>query len=84
MEIIDELEPSKRELYGGGVGYFSFSGNMDLAITIRTITIKNKKIHLQAGAGIVADSNPTSEWQESLNKAMGMKKAIEMAERGLI
>lgn len=83
MEIIDELEPVKREVYGGAVGYFSFSGNMDLCITIRTLVIKNGKVHLQAGAGIVADSDPASEWQETVNKGMAVMKAIELAEKGL-
>lgn len=84
MQIIDELEPVKREIYGGAVGYFSFSGNMDLAITIRTLVIKNGRIHLQAGAGIVADSNPTAEWQETVNKAMAVRRAIEIARQGLV
>jgi len=83
MQIIDELEPVRREVYGGAVGYFSFSGNMDLAITIRTLVIKDGKVHLQAGAGIVADSNPTAEWQETVNKGMAVMKAIELAEKGL-
>lgn len=83
MEVIDELEPVKREVYGGAVGYFSFSGNMDLCITIRTLVIKNGKVHLQAGAGIVADSDPASEWQETVNKGMAVMKAIELAEKGL-
>jgi len=83
MEIIDELEPVRREVYGGAVGYFSFSGNMDLAITIRTLVIKDGKVHLQAGAGIVADSDPATEWQETVNKGMAVMKAIELAEKGL-
>jgi anthranilate synthase component 1 len=83
MEIIDELEPVKREIYGGAVGYFSFSGNMDLAIAIRTLVVKDGKIHLQAGAGIVADSDPAAEWQETVNKAMAVMRAIETAEKGL-
>ena len=83
MQIIDELEPVRREIYGGAVGYFSFSGNMDLAIAIRTLVIKNGKVHLQAGAGIVADSDPTAEWQETVNKGMAVMKAIELAEKGL-
>jgi len=83
MEIIDELEPSKREIYGGAVGYFSFSGNMDLAIAIRTLVVKDGKIHLQAGAGIVADSDPAAEYQETVNKAMAVVKAIETVEKGL-
>ncbi len=84
MEIIDELEPSRREVYGGAVGYFSFSGNMDLAIAIRTLQIEKDQVYLQAGAGIVADSDPEMEYQETLNKARGVKRAIEMANRGLI
>jgi len=84
MEIIDELEPVRREVYGGAVGYFSFSGNMDLAIAIRTLQIEKDRFHLQAGAGIVADSDPEMEYQETLNKARGVKRAIEMANRGLI
>ena len=83
MQIIDELEPVRREVYGGAVGYFSFSGNMDLAITIRTLVIKDGKVHLQAGAGIVADSDPAAEWQETVNKGMAVMKAIELAEKGL-
>jgi anthranilate synthase component 1 len=83
MEIIDELEPSRREIYGGAVGYFSYSGNMDLAIAIRTLVIRDGRIHLQAGAGIVADSDPVAEYQETVNKAMAVVKAIELVETGL-
>jgi anthranilate synthase component 1 len=83
MEIIDELEPARREIYGGAVGYFSFSGNMDMAIAIRTLVVHDDRIHLQAGAGIVADSDPATEYQETLNKARGVMKAIEMARKGL-
>ena len=83
MQIIDELEPVRREIYGGAVGYFSFSGNMDLAIAIRTLVIKNGKVHLQAGAGIVADSDPAAEWQETVNKGMAVMRAVEIAEKGL-
>ena len=83
MEIIDELEPVRREVYGGAAGYFSFSGNMDLAIAIRTLVIRDGKVHLQAGAGIVADSVPAAEYQETVNKAMAVVKAIETAEKGL-
>ncbi|BBA70819.1 anthranilate synthase component I [Geobacter sulfurreducens] len=83
MEIIDELEPVRREVYGGAVGYFSFSGNMDLAIAIRTLVIRDGVVHLQAGAGIVADSDPASEYQETVNKAMAVVKAIETTEKGL-
>jgi len=83
MEIIDELEPVRREIYGGAVGYFSFSGNMDLAIAIRTLVIKDGMVHLQAGGGVVADSDPAAEWQETVNKAMAVRRAIEIAEQGL-
>ncbi len=83
MQIIDELEPVRREIYGGSVGYFSFSGNMDLAIAIRTLVIKDGTVYLQAGAGIVADSDPAAEWQETVNKGMAVMKAIELAEKGL-
>ena len=83
MEIIDELEPIKRGPYAGSVGYFSYSGNMDTCITIRTLIIKDGKVYVQAGAGIVADSVPEREYTETVNKAMGMMKAVDMAERGL-
>ncbi len=83
MEIIDELEPACRGIYGGAVGYISFCGNMDLAIAIRTLVVKDGKVHLQAGAGIVADSDPVAEWHETLNKAMAVRKAIKIAEDGL-
>lgn len=83
MEIIEELEPDRRGPYAGAVGYFSFSGNMDLCIAIRTLLIKNGKISVQAGAGIVADSDPEKEYQETLNKARGMIRAIEWAVKGL-
>lgn len=77
MEIIDELENERRGLYGGAVGYFGFNDNMDFCIAIRTMVIKDKKAYLQAGAGIVADSNPASEYEESLNKMKALIKAIE-------
>jgi anthranilate synthase component 1 len=83
MEIIEELEPNKRGIYGGSVGYFGFSGNMDMCITIRTMVIKDGVMYLQAGAGIVADSNPELEYKETVNKAMAMFKAVEMAKEGL-
>jgi len=83
MEIIDELEPTKRGIYAGAVGYLGFNGDMDLAIAIRTAVVKDGRIHVQAGAGIVADSDPDSEWQETLNKAKAQLKAAEMAESGL-
>ena len=83
MEIIEEIEPCKRGAYGGSVGYFGFSGNMDMAITIRTLVIKNGKIYIQAGAGIGADSDPEKEYQETINKAKAMLKAVELAREGL-
>jgi anthranilate synthase component 1 len=83
MEIIEELENLKRGQYAGAVGYFSFQGNMDMAITIRTIVIKGKKAFFQAGAGIVADSIPKNEYYETVNKAKALYEAIEMAEKGL-
>ena len=83
MEIIDELERSRRGPYAGCVGYFSFSGNLDTCITIRTILIKKKNAYIQAGAGIVADSKPDNEYRETLNKAAALVKAIEIAEKGI-
>lgn len=83
MEIIDELEEQKRGPYAGAVGYFSFSGNMDLCITIRTMFIKNGKIYFQAGAGIVMDSKPENEYVETVNKAKAMVRAIARAHEGL-
>lgn len=83
MEIIDELEPTKRGPYAGAVGYFGFSGNMDTCITIRTLVIKDKTAYIQAGGGVVADSDPASEYQETVNKARAMMRAVEMAEKGL-
>ena len=84
MEIIEELEPERRGLYGGAVGYFSFSGNMDMAIAIRTVLAMPDRLCFQAGAGIVADSQPEREYQECLNKARAMVKAIQMARRGML
>jgi anthranilate synthase component 1 len=83
MEIIEELEPMKRGPYAGAVGYFSYSGNMDTCITIRTLIIKGDKVYVQAGAGVVSDSVPAKEYAETVNKAMGMMKAVEMAEKEL-
>ena len=83
MEIIEELEPVRREIYGGAVGYISFDGNMDLAIAIRTLVAHKNNIHLQAGAGIVADSDPATEYEETVSKALGVKLAIELARQGL-
>ena len=83
MEIIDELENVRRGSYAGAVGYFSFSGNMDTCINIRTILVKGRDAYIQAGAGIVSDSVPTKEYQETISKAKAMIKAIELAEKGL-
>ncbi len=83
MEIIDELEPIKRGIYAGAVGYLSWSGNMDTAIAIRTAVIKDNTLHIQAGAGIVYDSVPEMEWQETMNKARAIFRAVSMAEDGL-
>ena len=83
MEIIDELEPSKRGIYAGAVGYLGFNGDMDLAITLRTAVVKDNMLYAQAGAGIVADSVPDNEWIETLNKARAVLKAGEMVLEGL-
>jgi anthranilate synthase component 1 len=83
MEIIDEYEPVKRGIYGGAMGYLSWNGNMDMAIAIRTAVIKDGVLYIQAGAGIVADSVPRSEWEETLNKARAMFLAVKLAESGL-
>jgi anthranilate synthase component 1 len=82
MEIIEEIEPDRRGPYAGSVGYLSYSGNMDTCITIRTLIIKDGKVYVQAGAGIVADSEPQKEYMETINKAKGMMKAVDMAEDG--
>jgi anthranilate synthase component 1 len=82
MQIIDELEPTRRGPYGGAVGYVDFSGNMDTCIALRTIVWKNGVFDVQAGAGVVADSVPASEYEETMNKAKAMLKAVEIAERG--
>ena len=84
MEIIEELEPTRRGLYGGAVGYISFNGNMDTAIAIRTLLIKNNTAYLGVGAGIVADSIPENEFEETMNKGKALLKAIELAEKGLV
>ncbi|MBI1998602.1 MAG: anthranilate synthase component I [Deltaproteobacteria bacterium] len=81
MQIISELEPQKRGLYAGAIGYFGYNGNLDTCIVIRTIIMKGKKVFINAGAGIVADSDPASEYQETLNKARAMLRAIELAEQ---
>lgn len=81
MEIIDELEPVKRGVYGGAVGYWAWNGNMDTAIAIRTAVIKDGELHVQAGGGIVADSVPALEWEETINKRRAMFRAIALAEQ---
>ena len=80
MEIIEELEPVRRGPYAGAVGYFDFSGEMDTCITIRTVVLSKNKAYVQAGGGVVADSEPTAEYQETMNKARGMLKAVELAQ----
>jgi anthranilate synthase component 1 len=84
MEIIDEMEPIKRGIYSGAVGYLSWNGNMDTAIAIRTAVIKDKQLSIQAGAGIVYDSVPQNEWDETMNKARAIFRAVSLAEAGLI
>jgi anthranilate synthase component 1 len=83
LEIIDELEPVRRGVYSGAVGYLAWSGDMDTAIAIRTAVIKDGELHVQAGGGIVHDSEPDAEWEETMNKARGMIRAVELAEKGL-
>jgi anthranilate synthase component 1 len=83
MEIIDDLEPVKRGVYSGAVGYIAWNGNMDTAIAIRTAVIKDATLHIQAGAGIVADSVPAFEWKETMNKGRAIFRAVAMAEAGL-
>lgn len=82
MEIIDELEPERRGPYAGSVGYFGFSGNMDFCITIRTFVMQGNDLWVQAGAGIVSDSVPEKEFEETVNKSMGLRRAVEIAEEG--
>ena len=79
MQIIEELEPVRRGVYGGSVLYADFAGNLDSCITIRTMFLKGKQAYLQAGGGIVADSEPSKEFQETLNKAQAVIKSVEMA-----
>ncbi|MCL5270342.1 MAG: anthranilate synthase component I family protein, partial [bacterium] len=83
MEIIDEIENLRRGPYAGSIGYFSFDGNLDTCITIRTCVIKDRRVYVQAGAGIVADSVPEREYEETCNKARALLKAVELAEQGL-
>ena len=82
MQIIDELEPDRRGPYAGSVGYFGFSGNMDFCITIRTFVMQGRNLWIQAGAGIVADSDADREFEETINKSMGLRRAVELAEKG--
>jgi len=83
MEIIDELEPVKRGVYSGAVGYLAWNGNMDTAIAIRTAVIKDGQLNIQAGAGVVADSVPDLEWKETMNKGRAVFRAVALAEAGL-
>ncbi len=83
MEIIDSLEPVKRGVYGGAVGYLSWSGNMDTAIAIRTAVVKDGRVHIQAGGGVVHDSDAEAEWEETVNKGRALLRAVAMAEAGL-
>jgi anthranilate synthase component 1 len=83
MQIIDEIEPHRRGPYAGAVGYLDFGGNMDTCIALRTMVITGQTVYLQAGAGIVADSVPELEREETLNKARGLLRALEMAETQL-
>ena len=83
MQIIDELEPTRRGSYAGSVGFFGYSGDLDTCIAIRTILIKDGRAYVQAGGGVVYDSIPANEYVESLNKAKASLRAIEMAQRGL-
>jgi anthranilate synthase component I len=82
MQIIDELEPDRRGAYAGSVGYFGFSGNMDFCITIRTFVLSGGKLWIQAGAGIVADSAPEAEYEETINKSLALRRAVELVEKG--
>ncbi|MCB0000714.1 MAG: chorismate-binding protein, partial [Anaerolineales bacterium] len=84
MEIIEELEGQRRSLYGGVVGHVGYDGNMDTCIAIRTMVVADGKVHVQAGAGIVADSDPTSEYLECGNKAKALFVAVDRAEQGLL
>jgi anthranilate synthase component 1 len=84
MEVIDELEPTRRGIYGGAIGYLDFSGNLDTCIAIRTMVVKEGVAYIQAGGGIVADSDPDAEFQETVNKAMALLRASEMASRGSV
>lgn len=84
MEIIDQLEPTRRGLYAGAVGYFGLSGNMDFCIAIRTLLVRSGRVYLQVGAGIVADSDPAREYEETVNKGKALVRALELAQNGLM
>ena len=84
MEIIDQVEPVKRGIFGGAVGYLGWHGEMDMSIAIRTCVIRENKVYVQAGAGLVYDSNPESEWNETQIKARAVIKAVELSSNGLI
>jgi len=79
MQIIDELEPEKRGVYGGGVGYFAANGEMDFCIALRTAVLKDGQLHIQAGGGVVYDSDPEAEYQETVNKSRALRAAAEGA-----
>ena len=81
MEVIDAIEPHRRGPYGGAVGYIDYRGNMDTCIALRTMVVKDGVVHVQAGCGVVADSDPTAEYEETLNKAKALISAIEMTIR---
>ena len=83
MQLISKLEPERRGPYSGGVGYFSYDGNMDTCIAIRTLVMKDKTVYIQAGGGIVADSIVDNEYEETLNKMMALIRSVEDAERNL-
>jgi anthranilate synthase component I len=83
MQIIDELEPHRRGPYGGAIGYVDFTGNMDTCIALRTMVVQGQTAYVQAGAGLVADSDPEAEYQETVNKAKGLLRALEIAETQL-
>jgi anthranilate synthase component 1 len=83
MEIIEDLEPCRRGVYGGAVGYVDFSGNMDTCIALRMLLLKDGVAYIQAGGGIVADSEPEREWEESMNKAQALIRAVRFAHEGL-
>jgi len=84
MEIINDLEPDRRDIYSGAVGFFDFTGNINTCIAIRTMIMKNGTVRFQSGAGIVHDSDPTKEFDETMNKAKAIMAAIDFAENGLV